>query len=238
MNRLVVKTHNPVRVALRVIGSAALLGLAGWGLFEYGAYTAGHDFRTANEIAENLQTKNRDLEQQITGLREENAILQRSRDVEREAGRELNNAVLRLQDEIAEMKSELAFYRGIVTPKETARGLRVQRFEVMPNGVERGYRYKLVLTQVLKNDTVVKGNASVVLEGTRHGKLATVSLADLGVGGKDGKLGFRFRYFQNFEGDFVLPDGFVPARATVTVIPQGRGHRDFEQVFDWPAEES
>jgi hypothetical protein len=238
MSRLVVKTHNPVRVALRVVASTVVLGLAGWGVFEYGAYTAGYDFHSANTVAAKLEKENSALKDQVEGLREENAILQRSRDVEREAGRELNNTVLGLQDQIAEMKSELAFYRGIVTPKETAGGLRVQRFDVSPNGVKRGYRYKLVLTQVLKNDNVVKGNATVVLEGTRHGKLATVSLGDLGIGGKDGKLDFRFRYFQNFEGNFVLPDGFIPARATVTVMPRGRGHRDVEQVFDWPAEEN
>lgn len=238
MNRLVVKAHNPLRVGLMVLAIAGVLLLAGWGLFEYGGHKAGYDYRSANARAAELLEDKAALEQLIAGLREQKAVLERSREVEREAARELNNTVAGLQAEISELKSELAFYRGIVAPKEAAGGLRIQRFDVSPNGVKRGYRYKLVLTQVLKNDTVARGSATVRLEGTRDGELANLTLTDLGLGGKDGKLNFRFRYFQDFEGDFILPDGFVPNRATVQVNPRGRGHRDFEQVFDWPAEES
>jgi len=238
MSRLVVKRHNPFRVALRVLAVAAALALCGWGLFEYGAWKAGYDFRTANTAAAKLQEENRTLKQRVAELREDNAYLERNHEIGLEAARELNGTVAQLQDEISELKSELAFYRGIVAPKETSGGLRIQRFEVQPNGVARGYRYKLVLTQVLKNDTVAKGSATVQLEGTRNGELASLSLADLGQGGSKGRLGFRFRYFQDFEGNFVLPEGFVPRRAVVKVNPQGRGRRDLEQVFEWPAQEN
>ena len=238
MSRMVVKPHNPARVALLTLGVATVLALAGWGVFEYGAYKAGYDYRSAKARAAELQDEKSALEKVIAGLREEKALLERSREVEQQAAEELNGTIAGLQDEISELKSELAFYRGIVSPKETAGGLRIQRFDVKPNGVARGYRYKLVLTQVLKNGTVARGNASVQIEGTRDGELARLSLADLGLGGKDGKLNFRFRYFQDFEGNFVLPEGFVPNRLTVEVDPRSRGHRDFEKVFDWSAEES
>jgi len=238
MNRLVVKSHNPLRVALLVAAIAAGLLLAGWAVFLYGGYKAGYDCRSAKDKVVELGHQKQELDALVAQLREQKAVLERSRDVERQAAEELNGTVAGLQGEISELKSELAFYRGIVSPKETAGGLRIQRFELAPNGVARGYRYKLVLTQVLKNGSVARGYASMRVEGTRDGELATLSLADLGLGGKDGTLYFRFRYFQDFEGNFVLPEGFVPSRVTVEVDPRSRGHRDFEKVFEWSAEET
>lgn len=230
MNRLVVRQHDP----RRMLAIAAVAGLCAWGLFEYGRFKAEHDYGTAVSEAETLQDEAEQLNARIAGLREQNAIHERSLQIERQAFKELETTVAGLQGEISELKSELAFYRGIVAPEETAEGLRIQDFSVAPNGVERGFRYKLVLTQVLKNDTVVRGTAKVSVEGTYNGKLRVFDFGELASEGSS-SLNFRFRYFQNFEGDLVLPEGFNPARVLVKVDPRGRRYRTLDKVYDWPA---
>ncbi|MGE0082144.1 MAG: DUF6776 family protein [Thiohalomonadaceae bacterium] len=233
MSRVVIRAFDPVRVArlvaLGVVGAVAL----GWGLFDYGRHRAGVDFVSAKEDAARLTEVNARYEQTINELRERQAVLERSNQIEREAYKQLETTVAGLQDEIAELKGELAFYRGIVTPGEAKAGLRVQSFELAANGLERGYRYKLVLTQVLKNDRVATGRVTVAIEGNQDGRITTLDLNDVATEGKD--LAYRFKYFQNFEGNLVLPEGFSPVRVTVKLNPRDQRHERVEKIFDWPA---
>ncbi|MCK9529357.1 MAG: hypothetical protein M0R77_02140 [Gammaproteobacteria bacterium] len=234
MSRVVVRAFDSARVTRLVILAVVGVLVAGWGLFDYGRYRAGVDFTSANKEAARLTEVNRQHEKTIGELREAQAVLERSKQIEREAYKQLETAVAGLQDEIAELNGELAFYRGIVTPKEAAAGLRVQAFDLTPNGLERGYRYKLVLTQVLKNDRVASGRVTVAIEGNQDGRISVLDLNDL-VTEDARQLTYRFKYFQNFEGNLALPEGFTPVRTTVKVVPREQRHQGLERVFDWPA---
>ena len=234
---MVVKPHRPGRGPALVVLAVLAVGMVGWGLYQYGRYRAGYDFTALKAENLRLHQLKGDLEETNGTLREQKAVLARTSQVEREAHKQLDHTVSGLQDEILELKSELAFYRGIVAPKEASRGLRIQSFNVTPNAVERSYRYKLVLTQVLKNDTVARGSIGLEIEGSLNGKMKTLDFKQVSLGDTK-ELRFRFKYFQNFEGDIVLPEGFVPSRVTVSVDPRGRRHSDIEKVFDWPTEES
>jgi hypothetical protein len=233
MKRLVVRNHNPVRLALMFVGLTLTAVVVGWGLLEYARARAGFDFDTLREEAQLYSDTNEELRNTITGLREQQAVLERSQQIEREAYKLLEGTVAGLQEEISELKSELAFYRGIVAPAESSGGLRVQTFEVNGNGLARGYRYKLVLTQVLKNDTVVRGRAEVAIEGSQEGRMTVLNLAQLDP--SKGDFEFKFKYFQNFEGDFQLPAGFSPHRVTVKVSPRDVRNKPVEKMFNWPA---
>jgi hypothetical protein len=62
-----------------------------------------------------------------------------------------------------------------------------------------------------------------------------LSLTDLGHTGTY-PLSFRFRYFQDLDGEVLLPEGFQPVRVTVTATPQG-GRNEVERSFDWLVED-
>lgn len=237
MSQLIVKAHRPWFWPLIVILSILAFVLIGWGLFEYGRYQAGFDIENARQTKENLQQLNSDLEQRNTRLREEKAILERTTQVERQAYKELEGTVAGLHNEIAELKSDLDFYRGIVSPREASQGLNIERFDLNANAGAASYHYKLVLTQVLKNNTVTRGSVSLQVEGSQDGQLKSLSLEEV-TADKKKSLAFRFKYFQNFEGDILLPEGFVPARLIIKVNPKGRRQPTIEKVIDWPAEEA
>ena len=237
MSRIFFPPPPPWRGPLLVVLVALVAVTAGWSLYRYGRYRAGYDFTALRSENRHMHHLKEQLEQTNGTLREQKAVLERTSQVEREAHKQLDHTVSGLQDEILELKSELAFYRGIIAPKDASRGLRIQSFDVTPNAVERSYRYKLVLTQVLKNDTVAQGSIGLEIEGSLNGKLKTLDFKQVSLGDTK-ELRFRFKYFQNFEGDIVLPEGFVPSRVTVSVDPRGRRRSDIEKVFDWPTEES
>ncbi len=237
MTRLIVRAHQPWRVRLFAVLSLVAVVGSGWGLFEYGRIRGGYDrVATASEKAALLAASAEDRKL-AERSREQLVILERTREVERKAYDDLEQAVATLQDEIQELKGELAFYRGIVSPSDGREGLTLQEFGVTPALGDRAWRYKLVLTQVRKNDTVAIGSVDMTIEGIQAGEPARLPIKTLAKAGKL-QTAFRFKYFQDMQGEFVLPEGFQPAKILVVVDPRGSKHQRLEESYDWPAEES
>jgi Family of unknown function (DUF6776) len=231
---LVVKAYHPWRTRVVLALLLLVLGLAGWALFEYGRFSAGYDSFKAGKDHQGLLKHVDELENQIESLREEKAVLERDAQIERKAYDELDTTLKVLQGEILELKEELAFYRGIVSPRDAAQGLHLQRFKVEPNGKPRGFRYKVILTQVLKDDRTARGTLLIAVEGLQNNEAKVLSMQQISE--KHIKeLEYSFRYFQNMEGDIELPQGFKPQRVTIKVVPRNRsGQEPFEKTYDWP----
>jgi len=237
--QLKVKPYNPWKT--RVIWVLLLLAVSAGSvsLFDYGRYMAGYDSAEAGEELDRFQYQQQQLEDEITQLREKKAQVERAAQIEGEAYSELDTTLKDLQAEIIELKEELAFYRGIVSPRDASRGLHLQSFGLEHNGT-RSYRYKVVLTQVLKNDKLASGRVLLQIEGLLNNAPKTLGLKSLTrVNGEKSvkELSYRFKYFQNLEGDLHLPSGFRPLRASVQILPRGRKQKMIEKTIDWPTEE-
>jgi hypothetical protein len=75
-----------------------------------------------------------------------------------------------------------------------------------------------VLQQSMREDAVVSGSVSIQIEGVRANRPEQLGLAQLADAARpDGQLPFKFRYFQKFEQDVVLPEGFEPRAVNVEV---------------------
>ena len=234
--QLKVKHHNPWKTRIFILLGLLAIGVGGWSLFDYGRYKAGYDSAEADLEQLRLVAMVDELAGEIDYLREQKAQLERASQIERKAYNELDTNLKVLQGEILELKEELAFYRGIVSPRDASRGLRLQRFSLEPNGL-RSYRYTVVLTQVLKNDRLVRGRVKLYVEGVQNNQTKTLDLSALSENSVK-ELSYRFKYFQNLEGDLVLPNGFRPIRATAQILPSGRQQDMIEKTIDWPTEEN
>ena len=91
------------------------------------------------------------------------------------------------------------------------------------------FRYKLVLTQVIKNNRITRGKVEIQIDGVQNGEHRSMKLAEVSVE-KLKKLPFKFKYFQSFEGDLILPEGFVPSRVNVKVVSN---RVTLDKTFDW-----
>ena len=209
-----------------------------WGAYRYGQVQAYQDEQTHLQTIEQLEQEGVELEAVIARLRGEKAILERSSKVEKEAYRQLNVSIGELQNQLAAQEEEIAFYRGIVSPANAAKqGLKIESFDITRGSEENSYHYKLVLTQVLNNSYVARGTIALTIEGVTEGVVKKLEWNELAANVKQ-QSKFRFRYFQNMEGDILLPEGFKPTGITIKVQPQGKKYQKLEKSLGWSLTEN
>jgi hypothetical protein len=178
-----------------------------------------------NRIAE-LETRNHNLVQK-------NAHLEGSSKIERDAYELSNQELVRLQQELLAQKEELVFYQGIVSPKDAALGVNLQSFEMRKKNNQNQYSYKMILTKSGKSTKKVKGGASVLIRGEQGGSVSELKISDLELEKPVKDTKFSFRYFQVFEGDIALPDGFVPFEVEIGIKPTTKKVKSFSETISW-----
>lgn len=238
-HRVVIKRHRPyLGWALAAAAACALL-VGGWGLYRYAQADAAGEFarlRAEREQAlangRRLAAQLRRVEREAQRLREQVAYLERSREIDKQACESVRKSLGSLQARVAELSEQVAFYRGIVSPQETAAGVRVYEFRVRPTAVADVYRYELVLIQSVRHDRPVRGEARFELIGFDGDRQQTLDLSRLSVDGTE-SLVFSFKYFQEFTGEIRLPPSFRPVRVNLVVDPAGRGRPPVQTEFDW-----
>lgn len=209
-----------------------------WVAFEMGRYWAGYTLLTTDEVLASQQQQLLELEQERRDLLQQRAVLERSNEIELQARDQVKDSVNGLQEEVAELKEELAFYRGIVSPDNGDKGLRLQEFTLLSTTEPNRYRFKAVLTQVLNNGSVVRGNLSLSVDGAESGAEKTYTLNELDGNVPKNGLAFKFKYFQVLDGELLLPEGFQPRQLQISVKPRSRIHKAFDQTVVWAVEES
>ena len=227
------QTHGAGRTWLVRALFALLVVVAGYLVFEYGRISAGYNIvDVGNERAaldEHIDT----LNDRITELEQEVALLETHREIDREAYREVEGSLIALQAKIQEQRDAIAFYRGIVSPADGKPGLRVQDLKLTRGAAEREFNLRLVLVQAMKHDRKVSGDVTLTVEGSEDGVAATYPLTDLLPAEATSDWPFSFRYFQDFDRQIILPDGFTPERVNVEVRSRTRSITSIEESFAW-----
>ena len=227
--------YQPSHLWLMAAVALVLLISAGYLVFERGMrYGAVELERLDRQVAE-LEQKLDAVRSENVSLRQKLAIKERAAEIDRLASQEVRHEFAGLQDKVLALRKELAFYHGIVSPGDNKAGLHIQRFALEPEAAAGRYRYKLMLTQVKRNDRYVRGVVEIEVEGTQDGHTRVLPFDRLRVG-EDDPLTFKFRYFQDFSGEIEVPRGFQPQRLTIRAKTRGnRQPPDAEKTMDWPA---
>jgi hypothetical protein len=215
------------------LGLVLLIVVFGYLVFEFGRIQANYNIVDAAEERQAFEDHIADLDTEIATLREEVAMLETHREIDREAYREVENSLLDLQAKIQEQRDAIAFYRGIVSPTDGRPGLRVQDFRLTRGAEERQFNLRLVLVQAMKHDRTVSGDVALSIEGSEDGNAKTYALTDLLPADASTDWPFSFRYFQDFDRQIVLPDGFTPERVHVEVRSRTRSIASIEETFAW-----
>ncbi|GAB4358228.1 MAG: hypothetical protein Kow006_26580 [Gammaproteobacteria bacterium] len=229
----IVRQHRPWKALIAaVVLLVAYAGSSYW-LFQHAQERAGFDRLSAIKERNRLENRIKELEEANEQLTTKLAVLERASQIDRESRAKVRGEVKELQDENLELKQELAFYRGIVSPEDRKAGLKIQSFEITSGQEPSLYMYKLILTQVLKNDRLASGTVAIEVEGVEGGNKVRLPLSRLAEGAKE-TLPFRFKFFQNFEGELRLPPGFNAEAVVLTVVPTTKGLEKLEQRVPWP----
>lgn len=231
-SQLIIKAHVPRKTWTLVLLLIASVTLIAWLTFQYGYIQAGYDNGTLKRFKGQLEEQLYQEGQLNTKLREKFAIMERSVTIDKTAFAKVDDSIRDLQDEIIELKEEVAFYRGIVSPSETASGLDITSLKFQQITKLGGYHFKLVLTQLKKNDRVITGSVRIYVDGILDGLQKRLTLSNITKGHMRG-LKLRFKYFQTIEADVVLPEGFTASSVTVDLKPLGKNRPRIKKSFDW-----
>ena len=174
-----------------------------------------------------------ELQSRNHNLVKENAHLEGGSKIERGAYEQANQELIRLQQELLAQKEELVFYRGIVSPSNTALGVNLQSFEVRKKNNQNHYSYKMILTKSGKSTKRISGGTKVLIRGERDGNVSELNLTDLLLENSKKGTKFAFRYFQVFEGDINLPDGFEPFEVKIGILPTTKKVKAFSETISW-----
>jgi cell division protein FtsB len=225
--------HSRGRVVATRLALLALVVVIGYLVYEFGRIQANYNIVDATRERQGYEDRIAGLEAEIVGLKEEIALLETHRDIDREAYKEVEASLTALQAKIQEQMDAIAFYRGIVSPEDGAAGLKVQDLRLTRAQEERAYNVRLVLVQSLKHDRKVSGDVNLVVEGEQGGAATTYEFSQLLREDGEGDWPFSFRYFQDFDREIVLPDGFTPERITIEVRSKTRSISSIEESFSW-----
>ena len=206
-----------VLAAIAVVVLSLLFGI--WGAWQLFAPGSDHPQRQLADQAAQIEQ----LQQQV-------ATLSRSDQISRDANRDVQNTLAERDEEIAALRADVAFYERFVGSTAQRRGLTVHELRLQPR-TDQGWHYTATLTQSLNRDAASIGEMRLAIEGTRDGRLETLDWSDLRQSADAQGVEFSFKYFQQVEGDIVLPPDFQPLRVTVRLAPQ-RGSA-VERAFSW-----
>lgn len=167
---------------------------------------------------------------QLAELQQRVATLSRSDQISRDAMRDLQGTLAERDEEIAALRADVDFYERFVGATAQRRGLTVHELKLQPRG-DNVWHFTATLTQNLNRGAVNNGELRLAVEGTLGGRLQRLDWPSLRQQADAEGIGYSFRYFEQIEGDLVLPQGMRPVRIHARLVPEDG--RAVEQSFPW-----
>lgn len=231
MPDLVLRPHDPVgsrRWRVLLVAAWLLSLVAAWMLASY---------RAAPELL-SIQAEVRKARSDLAKLSEELELSERARSiseksdqVSRTANESLQATLRTQEEELAELRSDIAFFQRLMDGKSGRKGLSVQNpaIRAIPGG--RGYNLRATLTQNLRKGEVTKGTIAISVEGMQGDRMVVLAWDSLSGRQPGASPQFSFKYFQQFESSFILPQGFSPNR--IRLVLKSEQGDNVEQNFAW-----
>ena len=82
----------------------------------------------------------------------------------------------------------------------------------------------------------MSGYVNVNILGTRERQEISMPLRSLAVEEDQLDIKLQFRYFQNIQGELVLPDGFIPLGVQILAVDEGNDGKTIQKSFAWLVE--
>jgi hypothetical protein len=229
----VVIRHRPGYRLRRSLILLAFSVAAAVGGYATGLAQGGFRFSSVEDSRDQLEQQVDELRDKYRTASQQLTNLDRGRTIDQQALNQARRSIVNLETQIASLKADLTFYKNIMAPSETSKGLQVDRLSLQQDRQGDGYNFKLVLTQVGNNKSYVSGVVAVNVIGTRNDEKEVIALRDLSDDIDDLGVNFRFRYFQDIEGLLTVPSDFTPEEVQIVAKSQGQKSAQAERTFDW-----
>jgi len=169
------------------------------------------------------------LQEEITALRQEGVVLERTRQIALETNRSLQDQLKQVQGERLALIKEVSYLKRLI--QEGGRGA-VRIAELRLTRGEGVVRYAFTLTQLSPGFGESRGEVKLLVTGTAQGQERSFELGQL-PHADPRHLTMRFEHFQRFQGEFSLPAGLVPTMIALTLVPEGDQLAETSESFPW-----
>ncbi|WP_239923566.1 DUF6776 family protein [Agaribacterium haliotis] len=158
-------------------------------------------------------------------------------EVDRQASEDVRQEIISLNDEIARLREENTFYRGLMAPNQQQSGLVIDAVELVGAGQPRTYAYKVVVKQLATRHNLLSGSLKFTVHGVEAGLDKSYLLRELSSAVTTDTSKLRFKYFQVLEGQLILPEGFEPKGIELEARSTGKKPQTTRKKFGWLVEE-
>jgi hypothetical protein len=229
--RYLITIQRPFRWLIGFLVIIALVAAVVWMSYEYGRRMAGFNSSDADLVISSQQVEIETLQSKLAEYQRQTAMLERNSKIEDDTTGQLKKTLTEAQNEVLELKKELAFYKSIVAPEQGKPSMVIQTIQLKKD-VAGDYDYKIMVSQQGRNDRFARGTIEVTIKGTNQGAKQTLALSDVSDdAGKPMKFGLK--YFQNFTGKLKLPEGFVAESMRVKLKPSSKTLESVDEIFPW-----
>jgi len=230
--KMVVVPHRPWRGLLAILAIFSLLTAGIAGGYRYGLQEAS-DSRI--ELAQ-LRQRVSEAEASNDSLRQQVATLDRAIVMDRQANDEIQGSIAELREYASQLEQDNAFYRQAMTSEFEDVGLVIGQMDLQSTEDARRFRYKFVLRQEEADGQYLTGHVKVDVVGERAGQKAVIALRDLSEEQELLDIKLRFRYFQDIEGELVLPADFEPRQIDISAVATAPMAKSISRSYNWVVE--
>ncbi|MBL4573292.1 MAG: hypothetical protein JKY86_09490 [Gammaproteobacteria bacterium] len=235
--KMVVVPYRPGRRFLLVSFLVLGVGASAIGGFMYGYMNTLRNQQSEQATQQELSEQLSVIETENSALRRQVAILDRSRVMDQLVTEEVQETIFSLRDRVAQLEQDVVYYRQVVSAETEDTGLIISQLDIDATREANRYRYKLVLRQQdADGDTFLTGHVNINLVGSQGEVQQILAIRDLSAEQDQLDIRLRFKYFQNIEGELVLPDNFVPDRLQVAAVSVEPVEKSINQSFSWVVE--
>ncbi len=214
-------------LALLFVGGAAYLYGFNAGVSENGEARLERD-DLKNSIVQ-IDQENRDLRQQLLNLNQASTV-------DKQALENVQQTIVGLRENISQLEEYVLFYEQIMSPENAETGLVIGQFDLVATDVPGTVRYKLELKQQGNNENLISGYTNITVQGLQEFQAVSIPLRDLSTSENALDIRLQFRYFQNIEGELVLPDDFEPTKVQILAVAEGENAKTVQKSFGWLVE--
>ncbi len=200
-------------------------------LFFGGLWSGNSGALDTSETNRRLRAELKSQSRELEAARNELALYRTDTEVTQQARENLRQEIKGLRDQAAELEEAVAFYKNVMAPGGSERGMQIEKLTLQPTEKEGEYSYKVVLVQSGDNRNYLSGDISLTLRGSRDGQAIKLSGSDWLNDGSETR--FRFRYFQELNGRFILPEGVEIIALDVDAESGGRNRYETQKTIKW-----
>jgi hypothetical protein len=134
-----------------------------------------------------------------------------------------------------ELKKQLAFYEKIMAPEKDVEGLLIDNVKISSGKKPNQFTFQVTLVQQRLKRRYSKGYIDLSFAGSEQEQPQNFNLSQVSTLKKK-SLAFSFQYFQIIEGDFTLPENFIPDSYTVSAIltkSRWQKYAKIEEQYTW-----